>query len=184
MFWMLDPCFCSAHAYIRFNLSISTASQFRQRSYKWRRRVKASPTAARWLPTATVAVGALCRDGAACGGEGDRGPHPDFLFHLNFHHALLEAIGLQVSMPPLLFMPLHHFFVLICFLFCWETRSCCNGGELLAVVLADWGGRELCMNWCKQILSFLFFYCWLSVVCFDTCNMFYCVISVNYFKSF
>jgi len=38
--------------------------------------VKASPTAARWLPTATVAVGALCRDGAACGGEGDRGPPP------------------------------------------------------------------------------------------------------------
>jgi len=74
--------------------------------------VKASPTAARWLPAATVAVGALCRDGAACGGEGDRGPHPDFLFHLNFHHALLEAIGLQVSMPPLLFMPLHPFFVL------------------------------------------------------------------------
>ena len=107
---MLDPCFCSAHTYIRFNLSISAASQFRQRSYKWRRRVKASPTAARWLPTATVAVGASCHGGAVCGGEGDRGPHPDFLFHLNFHHALLEAIGLQVSMPPLLFMPLHHFF--------------------------------------------------------------------------
>ena len=149
MFWMLDPCFCSAHAYIRFNLSISAASQFRQRSYKWRRRVKASPTAARWLPTATVAVGASGRGEAACGGEGDRGPHPDFLFHLNFLHALLEAIGLQVSITPchpycsclsILFL------FLICFLFCWETRSCCNVGELLAVVLADWGGRELCMN--------------------------------------